>query len=95
MGCTLAEAQSRMSKEEFLLWLADYQLEPWGETRDDMRATALAFTVAAVNGGKPKFANMQDLVNPWAKGLEAPPKMPTRAELIEKVMAFNASLGKR
>ena len=41
LGCTLEELNERMSGSEFDLWWAEYQREPWGEERADLR-TAMA-----------------------------------------------------
>lgn len=30
-----------MSAKEYNIWLADYQIEPWGDIRDDLRAASI------------------------------------------------------
>jgi hypothetical protein len=37
-GCTLDELGARMSSAEFDLWIQDYEREPWGELRADIRS---------------------------------------------------------
>jgi len=38
LGCTFDELGRRMSATEYLMWRADYMIEPWGEERADLRA---------------------------------------------------------
>lgn len=42
----MEEAQERLSAKEFSEWLAYFQLEPWGEYRDDLRMGVLTVRVA-------------------------------------------------
>ena len=37
-----------MPQSEFRSWLAEYELEPFGERRADLRAALIAWTVASV-----------------------------------------------
>lgn len=41
-----------MTGQEFGEWMAFYELEPWGETRADIRAGVISSTIANVNRGK-------------------------------------------
>lgn len=46
LGRTLNELGQTMSSEEFELWVALYQDEPWDETRADLRAGIIASTIS-------------------------------------------------
>lgn len=37
----MSELGQRMSAKEENLWIADYQIEPWGEERADLRAATV------------------------------------------------------
>lgn len=50
MGRTLGELGESMTADEFGLWLALYQVDPWGEQRADLRAGIVASTVANYAG---------------------------------------------
>lgn len=50
LGCTLAELGERMTSQEFGLWIAYHQIEPFGEVRADLRAGIVASTVANYAG---------------------------------------------
>ncbi len=53
MGMTAAELHDRMSGDEFLEHLADWQLSPWGQDRDDFRTAAIMEVVnRSHKGGK-------------------------------------------
>ena len=41
-----------MTAQEFGEWMALYELEPWGETRADIRAGVISSTIANVHRGK-------------------------------------------
>lgn len=43
---------NEMSWEDFRWWLAYYEVEPWGEERDDLRAGVVASAVYNVNRSK-------------------------------------------
>jgi hypothetical protein len=92
LGKTLAETMHAVSVDEFVLHLADYQLEPWGDERSDMRAVAIAQIITATRGIKTKYEDLHAMVNPWAKWLTSAPRLPTKQELAEKIRRFNASL---
>lgn len=47
IGCTLAELPQRIGWDEWLIWEAWYDLEPWGEWRADLRqSVAIAYQLA-------------------------------------------------
>lgn len=47
IGCSLRELPERIGWDEWLLWRAWYQIEPWGENRADLRqSVGLAYTLA-------------------------------------------------
>lgn len=50
VGCTLDELGQRMTAHEFGLWSALWAEEPWGDVRADVRAGAIAATVANYAG---------------------------------------------
>ncbi len=71
-GCTLTEAMLRCDSKEFALWVAYYRIDPWGESRADLRAGIMASTVANVgvrdsrfkpSDFMPKFDNKIERVN--------------------------------
>jgi hypothetical protein len=41
-----------MTAQEFGEWLAEYELYPWGDFAEDLRAGLIASTLANVNKGK-------------------------------------------
>jgi hypothetical protein len=45
---TVEEAQKRLTHREFIEWLAEYELEPWGTLREDARH---AIQCQAIAGG--------------------------------------------
>lgn len=50
LGRTLDELCQSMTADEFGLWLADYQRDPWGEVRADLRAGIVAAAVTNMAG---------------------------------------------
>lgn len=47
LGCTLAELPHRVGYDEWLTWCAWYELEPWGESRADLRqSVGIAYHLA-------------------------------------------------
>jgi hypothetical protein len=46
LGRTLEELGNSMSADEFGLWLALYQTDPWDQMRSDLRAGIIAATIA-------------------------------------------------
>jgi len=50
------ELLESMSSEELSMWMAYEVIEPFGETRADIRAGIIASTIANVNRGKSQTA---------------------------------------
>ncbi len=50
MGRTIEELRAVLSYREFLDWCVYYEVEPWGETRADLRAGIVASTIANYAG---------------------------------------------
>ena len=50
LGCTVAEAQQRLSSAEFVDWCAFYAIEPWGYEADTWRMAVIASTQANYSG---------------------------------------------
>lgn len=46
LGCSVREAQARISSREFGEWMALYRVEPWGDLRGDVQAAVVASTMA-------------------------------------------------
>jgi len=68
LGCTVAEAQSRISSREFAEWLAYDRLEPIGAVRDDWNAALVAQTVAGIFAGRGHRPRLADFVLRWDRG---------------------------
>lgn len=49
LGRTVQELRASLSYTEFQEWCLYYQIEPWGESRADLRAGIVASTVANVH----------------------------------------------
>lgn len=62
LGCTLAELVNRLTWQEFVLWVAYYKRDPWGEERNDLRAAlntvALSNTVHMLAGREHREINL-------------------------------------
>jgi hypothetical protein len=41
-----------ITPEEYMYWMADYSIDPWDETRADLRAAYTTAMVAWTNGNK-------------------------------------------
>lgn len=52
LGMTVEELRDRMTSAELTEWRAWYELEPWGEEREDIRTAALMEIIGATFGGK-------------------------------------------
>ena len=52
LGRTLEELGQTCSAQEFGLWQALYEADPWGPLREDLAAGVIASTLANVNRGK-------------------------------------------
>lgn len=52
LGRTVQELGETLTAEEFAMWQAEYQREPWGEFRIDLAGGVMASTLANVHRGK-------------------------------------------
>lgn len=52
MGKTLKQLYREIDSAELSEWEAYYNLEPWGQPKEDIRAGIVASTIANVNRGK-------------------------------------------
>lgn len=52
MGVTVDYLLKNISARELTEWMAYYQVEPFGEARDDLRMGMICSTIANVNRGK-------------------------------------------
>lgn len=52
LGCTVDEAQERLTWREFRDWCAFYAVDPWGPERNDLAIAQLCALVANAVGGK-------------------------------------------
>lgn len=50
LGRTLGELSVSMTAQEFGMWAAEYEREPWGDVRADLHAGIVASTVANYAG---------------------------------------------
>ncbi len=87
---TLAELQQAITADELCLWLADYQLQPWGEWRDDLCAGQITAMIANVNtkrGGFKPSDFMPDFERQFNDG-------PQTSEQMKQIgMSVTAALG--
>lgn len=84
-----------MSASEFLDWQVFFELEPFGELRDDLRAGTIAATIANIHRDKKKRRKPYS-VRDFMPGYEitARAKQEQSAEnLLQKVALINAALG--
>lgn len=68
----MAELQSAMSSQEFGEWMAFFQLQPYGEWRQDFRTANLMALIANVNRDpkKSKEFTPQDFMPDFEKALD-------------------------
>lgn len=52
MGVSVAHLLNNISSKELTEWMVYYELEPFGEERDDLRMGIISSTIANVNRGK-------------------------------------------
>lgn len=88
---TLDEVQRRVNSRQFARWYAAYEIEPWGEVRQDRRAAGAIWLHANGLGAKVDMDWAMNIVNPWARALEIK-LLPTHDELRKKIDLFNAGL---
>jgi hypothetical protein len=62
---SIAQAKACVDSREFTDWQAAYEMEPWGEKREDFRAAIVMQANAAAHGGKLKLKDAIELLNPW------------------------------
>lgn len=76
MGCTVAELPERIGWQEWIDWLAYWEIEPWGEARADERAAAgICYQLAPY---LPKEMDLPQLAYPYFES-----SVPTREEIEE------------
>ena len=82
-----------MSGDEFLDWMAYYQLDPFGNWRADTQAALVASTIANVNAKKGKHYNLKDFQ------LEFKPRFAKRRQRVamsgDQVLEFFQGLATR
>jgi len=89
---------SSMSSSEFAEWVAYYQIEPWGETRADLRSGIVASTIANVWRGKGKKAYSADEFIPdfekarRATGKQSMQEQIAKARMITAMMSDEADV---
>jgi hypothetical protein len=66
-GCTVHEAQSRLSSAEFVDWCAFYAIEPWGFEADTWRMGMVCAATANFSGRVKKPLKAADFI-PRAAG---------------------------
>lgn len=77
-----------MSVAEFTQWAAEYRLDPWGESRGDLRAGTVCATIANVHAGKSsKVFTPGDFMPKFGEKAE-PPKPATWQEMKAKLTMF-------
>lgn len=66
----MRELTASMSSTEYADWLEYAAVEPWGETRADLRSAIVACTVARSQGSKSEVA---DFLPDFGGRMDAPP----------------------
>ena len=92
-GRTIAEWQEVMSAEEFLDWVAFYQLQPFGPWRADTQAALIASTIANVNAKKGHSFAIKDFQLQFKPRFTTKKKRPTMSG--EQVVSFFQALAAR
>ena len=80
MGKTVSQLLKSLSSKELTEWMIYYELEPFGEDREDFRMGVVASTIANVNRSKnskvykpqdfiPKFGDTQPNKQTWQEQL--------------------------
>jgi hypothetical protein len=80
---TVAEAQQRVSSQEFTYWRAFHRINPIGSVRSDYHAALIAFTIAKAQGSKKKPLKFDDFILQFRKK-----RRPSVEELTSKLMAW-------
>jgi hypothetical protein len=89
---TRDELLQRMTMPEYRLWLAEYELEPWGEHRDDLRAGIIASTIANVNSTKRTF-KPSDFMIDWSRNVRQEVQEMTDKEMERMAMKCTVMMG--
>ena len=87
LGRTLEELGHTCSAQEFGLWQAAYEAEPWGPFRTELAAGVVASTIANVNRGRDSEPFTPLDFMPYAKAMQtsAPPEPePTGADFLRE-----------
>lgn len=85
----MAEAQARISSQEFVEWQAYARLDPFGSERGDVQAAVVAQTVANANRGpKTPAYKLEDFVLKFDQ-----PDALSPEDLRAKVKAIHAMFG--
>lgn len=93
MHCTIAEAQARMDSREFCDWLAYDRVDPFGETRADLRAAMIASVIANANRGKSQRAfKVEDFLLDFSGERKRQDWMEMQANLLTWSEAHNQAL---
>ena len=93
---TVSELLAKMPSSEFTEWAVIYSIDPWGETRADLRAGIIASTTANVHRGKGKKAYAADEFIPdfdkarRATGKQSMQEQIAKARMITAMMSDEA-----
>jgi hypothetical protein len=93
MGCTVAEAQARVSPAEFREWVAFSRSEPFSDQRMEYMLALVACIVANANRGKGRPFKIDEFIPKWGKPQMLDPRDQYRI-LEAQVKAHNAMRGK-
>ena len=88
---------ARCNSRQFTEWQAEYELDPWGDERADLRCGIIACTIANVNRGKgQRSLKPGDFMPEFDKPIK---ERQTQAEMIAVMAQFaakhNAALARR
>lgn len=75
LGATVGELQDRMGSHEFSEWLAYYQRQPFGDSKDDYRIGQLCSVVGNLfteKGSEPLRSNDFFDLDPWEVTVKIP-----------------------
>ena len=78
---------ARCNSRQYAEWQAEYQLDPWGDERADLRAGIIACTIAHVNRAQGKAFKPSDFMPEFDK---RPKQRQTQAEMIAVMTQFAA-----
>lgn len=90
---TLAELGQRMTNAELVLWMAEYNREPWGELRQDLRMGRVCEVTVNSHNAKAK-TRPKDFLFKWEReAAKTPDQM--KAACQAWVAAMNAGADAR